>query len=191
MTNPELNIEALDFEPTADDPIVPGSANGAESSILDKVSRPSESKWQKFFVGSPQGVKRQRKVKDETPVPPMPARGKLAAGLQDIYVTIGMMLMAVDPVCAQAIINSAPECAKSMEKLAKTNPAVRRVLLKMLETSAYGAVVAAHLPILMAVVMHHMPALQQVNIPPVQYPQSDPTVANGYGGPGEGGSDVE
>lgn len=197
MTEPQLNIDSLNIQVVED---VPPGVNGAEpkESILGKlgasegqVKKPS-SFLKKVLVGDPQGKPKERKVKEEKPVPPMPRGGKLASGLQDIYVSLGMMLMVVDPVCAQAIITAAPECAKSMEKLAQSNPAVRRVLLKTLETSAWGAVVAAHLPILMAVAAHHVPALKRgamPAMPPVQYPRSDPPAANEYGGAGEGGSD--
>lgn len=170
MTEPSLDIDALDFIP--EDPISPrGAEDGVNGTILDKVGaeEPKASKpsmFRKYVIGEPQGKPRERKVKEKKATPPMPRGGKLADGLQDIYVTIGMMLMVVDPVCAQAVITAAPECAKSMEKLAKENEAVRRVLLKMLETSAWGSVIAAHLPILMAVAAHHVPALQRGLQPP-------------------------
>lgn len=92
------------------------------------------------------------------PAPRMPSGG-LAGPLADMYTMIGAVLSPLDPVCGGAVIQAAPEAAKALEKLAKTNPEVRRILVGMVTTSTWGAVVTAHMPIILAVVMHHMPRI--------------------------------
>jgi hypothetical protein len=69
--------------------------------------------------------------------------------------------MPFDQICGGSVIQQAPACAKSLDELAYQNEAVRRALVAILETSAWGAVIAAHLPIMIAVMMHHSPAMQE------------------------------
>ncbi len=105
--------------------------------------------------------RRERKQRPLREVPPLP-RGGLVKPLTDLYTGVGTMVYAFDPICGQAVIQAAPECAKALNDLAKQNDAVRRVLVQFLETSAWGLVMVAHAPILIAVAMHHVPALQNV-----------------------------
>lgn len=102
---------------------------------------------------------------DKTPSPPRvrkpvprAKKGQFIEPLQTLYVTLGMTLYGFDQVCGMAIINSAEACAKTLDDLAYQNDAVRRVLLSLTTTSAAGAVLMAHLPILIAVASHHVPA---------------------------------
>lgn len=99
------------------------------------------------------------RVKMPKASPSMP-RGGLRAPLENMYTGLGMAVCAIDQHCGMAIINNATECAKAMDELAKTNPAVRRILMKLVETSALGTVIMAHAPIVMAIAMHHVPALK-------------------------------
>lgn len=99
------------------------------------------------------------KLKGRKAPAPMP-RGGLRKPLEDMYTSMGMMMMPFDPNCGKVIIESAERCAESLEDLAKTNPAVRRVLIALVTTNALGAVIMAHAPILMAIAMHHIPALK-------------------------------
>jgi hypothetical protein len=119
-----------------------------------------------WLTGKPgkSGPRPGRAPRDETPklkpaAPRMPAGG-LAQPLNDIYVMIGALLAPIDPTCGGAIIRQAPECAKALEALAKQNPEVRRVLVALVSTSAYGAVITAHIPIVLAVATHHLPAMR-------------------------------
>jgi hypothetical protein len=105
----------------------------------------------------PAALPKEPKLKSAAPR--MPAGG-LAAPLKDMYILVGAMLSPVDPVCGGAIIQQAPDCAKALENLAKQNPEVRRVLVALVSTSAYGAVVTAHIPIILAVASHHLPAMR-------------------------------
>lgn len=103
-------------------------------------------------------AKTAREPKLKKAAPRMPTGG-LAGPLTDVYTMIGAVLTPIDPVCGQAVMMGAPDCAKALEKLAKSNPEVRRVLVGLVTTSTWGAVITAHIPIIMAIAMHHMPAL--------------------------------
>lgn len=88
-------------------------------------------------------------------------KGQFVEPLTQLYAGIGTTVILFDPVCGQAILQSAPKCAESIDELAYRNEAVRRAVFALTQTSAIGAVLVAHLPIIMAVVMHHVPAAQQ------------------------------
>lgn len=100
--------------------------------------------------------KRERKSRA---VPAMP-RGGLKSALARMYVAIGMSVFPFDPHCGRTIIDSADQCAEALEELAKTNPEVRRILISLVTASAWGAVITAHAPIVMAIALHHIPALR-------------------------------
>lgn len=79
----------------------------------------------------------------------------LARALAKTYERIGAMLLIVDQPCGMAIINNADDMAASLDELAKTNPKVRKALESMIATSAWGNVIMAHVPVIMAISMHH------------------------------------
>lgn len=95
-------------------------------------------------------------------VGPQYKAGVIRNGFEDLYATIGTVWSMVDPVCGPALIQCAPKSAEVLEEMAKTNPQVRKILLKFLGTSAIGKLFAAHTPLIMAVFMHHgMGRMQQ------------------------------
>lgn len=83
--------------------------------------------------------------------------------LRSMYDSAGFMAMMVRPQAAEAIANCADDCVKRWEELAKQNDNVRRMILSMIEGSAWTAVVTAHMPIILACiperVMENMPLL--------------------------------
>lgn len=88
-------------------------------------------------------------------------KGGLRGPLTQLYVGIGMSVMPFDPSCGRIIIENAPKCAEALDELSKTNTAVRNFLIGLCTTSAWGAVLMAHAPIVMAIAMHHVPALKK------------------------------
>lgn len=120
---------------------------GGESSASDApVSGPSRARGRKADRGDA--------------VPALPRN--FTAQLRDMYVTVGTMMLPFDRVCGDAIIQAAPKCAETLVDYAKTNADVRRILLKLVGTTAMGAIIAAHTPIIMAVAAHHiMPRFQK------------------------------
>lgn len=107
--------------------------------------------------------------------------GRIADALKGTYAQIGMFWGMFDPQCAQVLIQNAETMANSMEKWAKDSPAVRGVLEKVITTSAIGEVVAAHAPIVMAIAMHHVPAVRNKFSPPAAGNPGPAT--NGHAGP--------
>lgn len=100
---------------------------------------------------------KQEKAPRQRKALPRKSKGQFIEPLTQMYGGIGMMLMPFDPVCSQAIIAAAPECARTLDELAYQNDAVRRTLIALTQTSATTAVLIAHMPIIMAVFMHHAP----------------------------------
>ena len=103
---------------------------------------------------------RGRSPKETKPAPPK-RRGQFKQPLTQMYAGIGTFLAIQDPVCGKAVLESAEKCAETLDDWAYQNPAVRRALASLTETSAVTAVIMAHAPIVMTVLMHHSPAAQK------------------------------
>lgn len=114
---------------------------------------------------APRASRRAEKKPKETL--PKPREGSLVKPLTDMYTSVGLMLAPFDQACSVAFIDNAENCARSMEKLARENESVRRVINAMMSTSAWGGVIAAHLPILLMVMMHHGPKEIQDRVAPM------------------------
>lgn len=151
MTAPTLDLGALPVEDVPDG--VPNHrASSGERGEKPRMAQPTGR--QRIF-GRTGGASSNRaeNVKPKRESPP-----KLSAGmkgqLEDLYSGIGAMIMPFDPVMGQTIIDNARQCAKSVYDLAQQNDAVRRFVISLTTTSAVGALIMAHLPILLAVVRH-------------------------------------
>lgn len=105
----------------------------------------------------------ERPKRERKPMPPAP-RGGFVAPLTEMYGFIALAIMPFDAECAMAIMQAAPKAAESLNELAKINPGVKRVLIAITQTSAWGAVITAHLPIIIAVTVHHVPAVKNSGI---------------------------
>ncbi len=86
-------------------------------------------------------------------------KGMYVEPMTQIYATVGTMLYPFDPFCGSAILEQAQPCAESLDALAEKNVRVRAMLESMTQTSAWGVVLAAHAPLILAVASHHNPAL--------------------------------
>lgn len=82
--------------------------------------------------------------------------------LEKFYGGIGMAVFGFDQHCGQVIISNAGSMAASLDQLAKQNPEVRKLLERLMETSAYGLVIAAHAPVVFAIALHHSPKMQEL-----------------------------
>lgn len=96
------------------------------------------------------------------PKTPAYRQGVIAKGFTKIYGTVGLAVFAFDQHCGQAILESAEGMANSLDTLAKDNPAVRRVLSRMITTSAWSEVIVAHAPLVMAIAGHHVPVIREL-----------------------------
>jgi hypothetical protein len=115
------------------------------------------------LFGKPAGDKRDDKPRAATRRKTVPNReGQFIEPLTNLYGGIGLTLSPFDPICGQAFMVNAEPCARALDALAYRNESVRRLLWSITQTSAVGMVFAAHLPILAAIAMHHVPAVQEM-----------------------------
>lgn len=99
---------------------------------------------------APDGKARAGKVRP--PVPPW-RKGVIAAGMSRLYKRAGRIVRAMDRDIGTAIMEAADDCGEAWDELARTNPRVRGVLMKMIAGGAWTSVLMAHLPILLAIMM--------------------------------------
>lgn len=169
MTTPDgkdFDVNALEFvesDISFDDPIIPAVAEDAiNAAATGEVPDYVPADKRDFFtrIMNEKSKPRSGRAKEPKPVPPKPRVGQLVKPLTDLYTTIGTMMVPFDQPCGMAIIQNAEPCAKALEQLARENPAVRRALLALVETSIWGQVLAAHAPIMISIAMHHVPAIR-------------------------------
>jgi hypothetical protein len=140
-----------------------------EVPIVPDHTKSREGKKPLFAGDRAEGTPRERaaaakaRTKAKTPLPVAATKpGYFIEPIQQGYAFMAMILMPFDPVCANAIMMQAPACAESLDNLASKNEATRRLLFALLQTSALGLVVAAHTPIMMAIMMHHSTVAQNL-----------------------------
>lgn len=142
MSTPEITLE--DLATVVHAPEAPVLPDGAP------VSPPKR----------PRGRPRKNPVAEaETPkpvekkqAPEMPKPGVLADGISGLYTFAGFGLMPFAPKTAVTVAGQAEECAKAWEAAAAANPKIRAALIALTNGSVYGALVMAHVPIVLAVV---------------------------------------
>lgn len=95
------------------------------------------------------------------PLPPFRA-GPIAKGVNVLYRKAGRIVKMWDPQVGWAIIactqkepgdDDGVTVGEAWEELARTNPRIRAFLLKMLATGAWSSLFAAHIPIVLAVML--------------------------------------
>jgi hypothetical protein len=101
----------------------------------------------------------------KTPPAPLPPyrEGVITAGVNKLYRRAGKIVRAMDDDIGTAIIESAKNTADEGEendsvgaawdRLARTNPRIRRFLLRVIAGGAWGDLIMAHAPIALAIVM--------------------------------------
>lgn len=104
---------------------------------------------------------RARAVSPDT-VPPYRA-GVITTGINRLYRRTGKIVRAMDSDIGEAIIQSARNTADpgepndsvgaAWEELCKTNPRIRKFVMKFIAGGAWAQLAAAHAPIVMAIVM--------------------------------------
>jgi hypothetical protein len=159
MTNPEPEDEI--YVPGFSDAPAPDHTASA-----DYMAQPPPEPEKDGFSGfASRAAKRGRSRKSDPPTvikTLIPNRkGQFVEPLTQIYGMFGAALVMFDPVCGAAVIQSAPKCAETRDQWAHQNETVRKVIWTVTQTSTAGAVFVAHMPILIAVSMHHIPAAQQ------------------------------
>ena len=104
----------------------------------------------------PEGEPKGRKA----PPAPQFREGQIAGGLNRLYRKAGQIIKAFDPVVGAAFIEATRKddpadvtVGEAWEELARGNPRIRAFLLPMITGGAWGQLVMAHAPILLAVAM--------------------------------------
>lgn len=100
---------------------------------------------------------RQRTIKQKSTIPNR--KGQFVEPVTRAYVMIGGVIAIRDPHCGRVIVMQAEAAAVALDDLAYTDEFTRRILWSLTQTGKYGAVIGAHLPILIAVLIHHVPAI--------------------------------
>jgi hypothetical protein len=160
-TMPEVDLTQLSAEP-APDFSVPN--HGASEGIDSDENRPNvlnflrQNRGESGSRGSGTAGKSGRAREKRVPRTP---KGGLKKALEELYTQIGMGVMMMDPHCGMVIIENAPKCAEALNNMADQNQALKRILLRIVETSLIGELMMAHAPIVMAVMMHHVPKFQE------------------------------
>lgn len=134
--------------------VLPGS-RARDTGAKPRDTAPRARRTRKATEDKTAGPAKEKSIDAPEYVP-----GRIGEALAGTYAQIGMMWGMFDPQCAQVLISNSKSMADSMEKWAKESPAVRGVLEKLITTSVIGEVIAAHAPIVMAIGMHHVPALR-------------------------------
>ena len=153
---PDLSKLAESVTETAD-PIAPN--------VPDAPIDPEDTETRaRVFDFLADGNRAKRARKEKAPKPPMPRMRAnshpFLKPLTDLYTSVGTIMCLSDPVCGMAIINNAEKCALALEDAARENEVLRRALTSLVQTSVWGAVIAAHAPIFMAIAFHHVPAIK-------------------------------
>ncbi len=149
-----------------------------EEFVAPKTDAPNKSqRIRDRFKNKPASSPREKR--SEPPSRP----GEFVEPIEKLYTTVAVFAIPFDQQCASAILqvdqqekiiqfdgtetdnpnygkSVARLCAESLDKAAQTNDSLRKVLRMLTTGGTWGAVVAAHAPIIMAVMAHHAPFMK-------------------------------
>lgn len=93
-----------------------------------------------------------RETKAQAPKPPVAKQrpGFFVKPVERLYAASAMACMIKAPQTGAAIMAQAHECAVAWDEIAQKNDAVRKTLMLLTETSVWGVLVVAHLPIILS-----------------------------------------
>lgn len=150
-------------------------------SLLDRI-RLNQNDGKERTGPRPRSAKRdsapRRNRTSSSDIPPYVA-GYLEEHLTKFYGDIGMMVGMFDPTCGAAVVMNAQQMAKSMETLAETSPQTRKFLMGLVSSSAIATVITAHMPVIMAIMMHHTSGGQRLAMMMQQNQAEPPSTAQG------------
>lgn len=93
---------------------------------------------------------------------PRPKRGMFVRPLTQTYTSVGIMLMPIDPICANLFIENAESVARAWDEAAYENDTLRKYLNDFLKTSIAARVMMAHVPIIIGMFIHHSKRAQDM-----------------------------
>ena len=105
----------------------------------------------------PPSAQRQTKVepKAQKKVVALATQKEIERWFAKTYLMMGTFLSPVKPALGNQILISAEKCAKANAQLCMENAQLRRAISAMMVTSIWGAVIAAHLPIILVIVAEY------------------------------------
>lgn len=153
---PDVVIEDIESFP---DDVPPDSADLPSEPRITLDDEPeSPADKVRRIVGARKSTPRARPstAKRTVPLPTaMPTSAELREAVTGVYVTFGVLVSLVDPICGMAIGENAPAIAESWDTLAQGNPAVAKALKSLTGVSGWGGVLAAHVPFVLMIGAHH------------------------------------
>lgn len=181
-------VASVETVPLPEHPIPNYRASEDGSAPSDDPTSPAPERKRRRIIGGaptpPRAGSRdslprsQRAPKEKKPLPPIPPKG-FAPAVEKMYGTIALAVMPLDMELASAIMTVAPEAAAAWDELARRNDAVRRILVAMMQTTAAGALFAAHMPIILLFVQRAMGDNPRVSMLAGLLGQQAETYANG------------
>lgn len=182
-------VAAVETVPITEHPIPDfrASVDASTGSPDESVTPAPERKRRRFIGGNtakPEPGSRDstpksaRKIPEKKPLPPIPPGG-FAPAVEKMYGTIALAIMPLDLELATAVMEVAPKAAEAWDELARRNHAVRRILVAMMQTTAAGALFAAHMPIILLFVQRAMGDNPRVSMLGALLSQDAENYANG------------
>lgn len=110
--------------------------------------------------------------------------GILVKPLSELYTSVGTLVLPFNQPVGTAFIQNAQACAEALDSAARQDPRIRKMLLALVATSVWGQLVAAHMPILMAMAVTMVPSVRDsvanITRPPGKPPDEESETVNPY-----------
>lgn len=152
----EESLFSVPLEAPLDTPLTPNPDNG-KYDRKDNLSQTLLGRRQRKPAGDKPGTTRTTKK-----AVPKAKPGQFVELVEGIYRGAALVIQPFDPVCALGLANCAPQVAEAWDALAQENEWVRKFLFSLTTTSVFTKLFMAHLPLIIAVMFHHVPAAQSM-----------------------------
>jgi len=140
-------------------------------------------------AGEARGKNTRKRATTARKTVPASKPGEFVEPIRDLYTYMGMGLSVYDmrqghvitdndgnmiTPCGMSVIENADKIANAWDELAQKNPAVRKALRGLVTTSIAGQLIAAHAPIVFAIVQGHVIGTNEHNhVDPTDYDTHD------------------
>lgn len=149
-----MSEPAIDFSDIIPEDLAPGDDS---FTVPDASASRDERRSFASYIGKQKEKTEERTRRGRKPRKPVSRakKGAFTEHLEGLYALAGTAVFMRDQHCGTVILENAEKCAEALDELAYQNESVRRVLDALVTTSAFGAVVMAHAPIIVAMASHH------------------------------------
>ncbi len=121
------------------------AGTGTIEDLLDKARAEAEAET----ATADEKPKRSRRPRAST------SKRSLKEPLTDFYTTLGAGVFMLNQADGFVILENAEKMAESLDNWGKANPQVHKALERLCTTGAFGAVAAAHAPVILAILNNH------------------------------------